>query len=231
MRKLDLRKIFQGSFRNRMNRFNVSVFLTILFTLAALLYATYSINRSANSLPHGNKFTYTFDYFNPYNYMNSYYQFTTGVRILNHITEHSELNYFTALRLASTIVDQCERFNMDPNLVFAIINVESTFKPRSVSERGAVGLMQLMPSTAEYVSEQYGYRYSDEESLLDPVTNVKLGIAYFNFLYKRLGYIHYALWAYNYGPEKQRVVAARSPDFSPLYVKKVLKSWKYFSEQ
>lgn len=226
---MDPGKFIPESFRSRINRFNIAVFLTILFIIASLFYATSSRKGSTDVTSWPN--IYAFNYLNPYNYINPYYRFTNGMRILNHITKHSELNYFTALRLSSAIVAQCEKFNVDPNLVFAIISVESTFKPDSVSDRGAVGLMQIMPSTAEYLSEEYGYSFSDEKSLLDPVTNVKLGIAYLDYLYERLGYIHYALWAYNYGPEQHRVVAARSPDFSPHYVKKVLKSWKYFNEQ
>jgi len=178
--------------------------------------------------PYDSSTTYINSYLNPYIYINSYYRLSAEVRIFKKIIDNSELNYFTAMRLTSTILTQCEKYNIDPDLVFAIINVESTFDSHSVSDKGAVGLMQLLPSTARYISEQYGYSYKDKGSLYDPVTNVRIGIAYFSYLYRKLGYLHYALWAYNYGPRRQSIILNRNPEFTPNYVKQVLTNWQYF---
>ena len=63
---------------------------------------------------------------------------------------------------------------VSPFLIASIIRVESNFQKDAVSPKGAKGLMQLMPSTAEYVAGLKGVEY-DEQSLTDPAFNVALG--------------------------------------------------------
>lgn len=73
---------------------------------------------------------------------------------------------------------------IDPMLVAAIVRVESKFNPNAVSRKGAVGLMQLMPETADWILERDGLMSSlQESSLHDPDLNIKAGTLYLNFLY------------------------------------------------
>ncbi len=87
--------------------------------------------------------------------------------------------------------------------VFSVIRQESAFKTYARSGVGAMGMMQLMPNTAKYVSKKIGVPYKGRNSLLDPKTNIKLGTAYLKDLYKQFdNNILMATAAYNAGPHR-----------------------------
>ena len=81
------------------------------------------------------------------------------------------------------IEENTEKTKLDPRLVAALIYVESGFNPRAISKKGARGLMQLMPDTAEWIAEQRGEFY-DLTSLFLPIKNLDLGIWYLSYLYQ-----------------------------------------------
>ncbi len=87
---------------------------------------------------------------------------------------------------------------LEPFLVSAIIKVESGFRSDALSPRGAVGLMQLMPQTGEWVAAQRGEAYAPE-LLLDPETNIRFGAWYLAYLNREFGDAVIALAAYNGG--------------------------------
>ena len=89
-----------------------------------------------------------------------------------------------------TIERYSEQFAVDPILVRAVIQVESSFDPMCVSHRGARGLMQLMPETAQAL------RLEGD----DPAANVLAGARYLRQLLDRFGSVELALAAYNAGP-------------------------------
>lgn len=90
------------------------------------------------------------------------------------------------------IAKASEKHNVDPALVKAVIMAESSYNPRAVSPRGAVGLMQLMPSTAESLGVANSY---------NPEQNVQGGTKYLKKLIDQFnGEIKLALAAYNAGP-------------------------------
>jgi soluble lytic murein transglycosylase len=70
------------------------------------------------------------------------------------------------------------RHNLDPLLVAAVIRVESKFRPDAVSRKGAVGLMQVMPATAEWIAERVGIGDFSPDMLLDPEVNIRFGTWY-----------------------------------------------------
>jgi hypothetical protein len=83
-----------------------------------------------------------------------------------------------------------EAHGVDPLLVRALIQVESNYRPTAKSRRGAMGLMQLMPSTAR----EYKVR-----NPFDPRANIEAGIKHLKSLLDRLGSTEMALAAYNAG--------------------------------
>lgn len=94
---------------------------------------------------------------------------------------------------------------VDPLLLAAIVRAESGFNPIAESSRGAVGLMQLMPSTARQVAGKLALNYQDRDDLYAQDINLSLGAHYFAEQLKAFrGDLVLALAAYNAGPAKVR---------------------------
>lgn len=90
------------------------------------------------------------------------------------------------------------KYNLDSYLITALIREESYFNPKAGSGAGAKGLMQLMPSTANYIAHKSGIVYNQ---LIDPEDNIKLGCAYINYLKNTHKHNDlFAVAAYNGGP-------------------------------
>jgi soluble lytic murein transglycosylase len=107
------------------------------------------------------------------------------------------------IKYQDVIVEASQRFQVDPYLVLAIIRSESAFRTDRVSKRGAVGLMQIMPETAEWVVNQAGFQPKTPDYLLDPRMNIHIGTWYLSFLLQKFnGNYVKAIAAYNAGPGK-----------------------------
>ena len=109
-------------------------------------------------------------------------------------------------RLSEVIYEETARRNLDPLMILALIRIESGFDAKAISPAGARGIMQIMPETgkklAHRLSGEYGYsalRFT-EESLDDPVLNLRLGIHYLHDLKKQFRNWTATLTAYNFGP-------------------------------
>ena len=100
---------------------------------------------------------------------------------------------------ARTIVAEAKRWDLDHDLILAVIRTESAFNTFAVSKVGALGLMQIMPKTGEMLARQFEIEWSPDV-LFDPVVNIRMGTRYLAFLYGRYGRWESALAAYNWGP-------------------------------
>jgi soluble lytic murein transglycosylase-like protein len=115
--------------------------------------------------------------------------------------------------------------SVEPNLLRAVIVVESGFNSRAVSKRGAIGLMQLMPATAS----RYGV-----SNPYDPRENVHAGARYLKFLMDRFGQdVRLALAAYNAGEQAVDRNGGHVPPFTETlaYVPRVLKIYRMLKDQ
>ena len=139
------------------------------------------------------------------------------------IADLAALSHLSHGRLDDFVTAAARRHQIDPNLVKAIIYIESRFDPSAVSERGACGLMQLMPETAAEV----GVR-----DYLNPQENIAGGIIYFKRMLDIFnGDMGLALAAYNAGPNAVRQYSGIPPyPETQLYVRKVLAVYRILKD-
>ncbi len=122
-------------------------------------------------------------------------------------------------KLYSTMITAAARnLNLRPELLHAVVRAESSYDPRAISRSGAVGLMQLMPGTAQ----RYGV---SERGRWDPEQNLKAGASYLRDLLKVFkSDLRLALAAYNAGENAVKKYGNRIPPYpeTQRYVRKVL---------
>ena len=92
----------------------------------------------------------------------------------------------------------CNRFGVDVADVYAIAWTESKFSSTAKSGAGAIGIMQVMPTTAKWCAEALNMEYKTEK-LYDAEYNITLGVFYYSYLLKKFGDKEKALSAYNAG--------------------------------
>ncbi len=141
-----------------------------------------------------------------------------------------------------TILYYSQTYNIDPLFVSAIIKAESKFLSKAKSRRGAVGLMQLMPSTAKELAEELGYKNITEKDLEDPKKNINLGMYYLSKLDRMFnGDKILILSAYNAGisnaiswrndsPEGKITVNDIPYRETKRYVQRVLRTYQWLKE-
>lgn len=132
--------------------------------------------------------------------------------------------------------------NVDPYLIAAIIREESQYDPKALSRVGAVGLMQVMPSTANSVAHRVGVPPVGRDDLFDAETNIRLGVHYVGQLLDRFsGNVVHTIAAYNAGPiavsnwiarfrgeEQDEFVELIPYQETRYYVKRVLRSYREY---
>jgi soluble lytic murein transglycosylase len=110
---------------------------------------------------------------------------------------------------------------IDKSLVYAMIKVESDFREKIVSHKGAVGLMQVLPTTAEWILEKNGYDF-DNFDLYLAEDNIFIGVLYTEYLYNRFdGDLQKIMAAYNGGSSRIKNDKWKEIEETRYYVKKV----------
>ncbi|PJZ66027.1 lytic transglycosylase domain-containing protein [Leptospira wolffii] len=129
-----------------------------------------------------------------------------------------EENIPNSQALSEIIRKESSKNHLDPNLVKSVIRAESGFKPSAVSSKGAMGLMQLMPGTADLLGV---------DNPFDPEENIAGGTKFLGDLMKKFGDTNLALAAYNAGPGAVQKYDGIPPyKETQDYVKKVNRFWK-----
>ena len=142
------------------------------------------------------------------------------------------------------VLPEAKHYKIDPLFVYAIMREESTFDPKAKSWVGAMGLMQLMPTTAAAENKKSRYRYNPLD-LTVPKQNINLGVSHLGWLFSSQKASNYILVAasYNAGSGRGRRWKAeygtnnmyRTGRFIDIeeteyYVERVIKSYEYYSK-
>lgn len=137
------------------------------------------------------------------------------------------------------------QYNVDENLVYAVIKAESNFNPNAKSSKNAIGLMQLLESTAKDIVRRVDIQIKDEEfkeKLEDVDININLGTKYLSILIERYQNIEIAITAYNAGIGtvdnwiEKGVIKSDGSDIENIpyketnnYVRKILRDYKIYT--
>lgn len=131
-----------------------------------------------------------------------------------------------------------DMYNVDENLIYAIIKNESNFNSEAKSSAGAVGLMQIMEETAEDVIATLDF---EEYNLYSPNDNIQIGTKYFSYLLEKYKEPSLALAAYNAGLGnvddwiKKGIIKSDGTDYenipfkeTNMYVRKILRDYEIY---
>ena len=140
------------------------------------------------------------------------------------------LHYKTGLnknyhsKLSELIVYESKKYGYDPLFLTAVIITESSFNNYARSSKGALGLMQIRPSTGKELASEVNVKWNGSSSLYDPETNIILGAYYLNKLFIDFGDLGLALEAYNHGPSRLKRYLKKG--YRPkIYSQKVFKNY------
>jgi soluble lytic murein transglycosylase len=142
-------------------------------------------------------------------------------RVLAIIDRHNpELTPEVKRKIAETIYEVSVKYeNLDVDLICATITHESahTWRPDVISPAGAMGLMQIMPATGQFLAELEGIRWTRaEEILYDPILNIRLGSRYLSSLIEQYE-LDGGLAAYNGGERRALMWLAQGRDDRVLW--------------
>ena len=109
------------------------------------------------------------------------------------------LHYKYPLKYEEQVTKYSNEFGVEASLVSAVIYEESRFNPYSSSDKGAVGLMQLVPQTAEYISNKLKDKSFNPDKIADIDQNIRYGTYYLKYLNDKYKDLDKVLAAYNAG--------------------------------
>ena len=137
--------------------------------------------------------------------------------------QHSEPGWWVRIQYplsyTAEIRGDSRIYHLDPALVAAVVYEESRFQPGTRSSAGAVGLMQLLPSTARGIAERTGgTHFHPATDLLNPDLNMRYGCWYLHHLMQRYHRVGLALAAYNAGEANVDAWLKQTPRGQPVQI-------------
>lgn len=136
--------------------------------------------------------------------------------------ERIRLPQDTVTDIAGSIHEASVRYNLPPEMILAVIRIESAFDINALSNKGAVGLMQLLPSTAQEIAHDLRMEWSGEQLLRNPQANIEMGAYYLTKMIAQFNDLSVALAAYNSGPGRIAELNQMKADLPMDYAEKVL---------
>lgn len=146
------------------------------------------------------------------------------------------------LKYVDEIKSSSQTYNIEKGIIASVIYAESGFYPNSKSNQGAIGLMQILPSTAEFLANLMKIEYS-KEMLYEPSYNINMGTFYLKYLLEKFNNLTSALASYNagegnvklwllstkYSEDGKEILTTPFPETNH-YISKVLTANKYYSK-
>ncbi len=136
------------------------------------------------------------------------------------IVAYSE-QYQVPADLVALIYDTALRQGMDPELAFRLVAIESAFTVGALSRAGALGLIQVQLGTARFYEPGI-----TADELLDPATNLRIGLRYLHHLIRSYGDTELALLAYNRGPARVEQLLSEGLDPRNGYAASVMDGYR-----
>ncbi|NIP43478.1 MAG: lytic transglycosylase domain-containing protein [candidate division Zixibacteria bacterium] len=143
----------------------------------------------------------------------------------------SDLGAGETRRLANSVYSESKKYGYDPLFILALIKVESSFKKRAVSNKGAMGYMQMKPSTGWDLAQRGDIAWEDKYSLFRSDYNLHLGTLYLSELIFKFKNLKHAIIAYNLGETETRRRLIADEPLPKNYVDRVLDTYHEFREK
>jgi soluble lytic murein transglycosylase len=125
----------------------------------------------------------------------------SAIRTVAKTSHRSDYSLRFPMPYKNLVMDHSKNNKLDPSVIYGVMRRESLFDPFAKSQVGALGLMQLMPSTARYVAKSLGLKKPRQYDILNINNNIKLGTHYFGSVMGRFdNNVALAAAAYNAGP-------------------------------
>jgi len=170
------------------------------------------------------------------NLMSDWNQHHLAIQTISKVKKWDDLTLRFPTPYKEPVMQAANKNTIDPAWVYGVMRRESAFSSNISSSAGAIGLMQLMPTTARYIGQKIGFKKWQYNQLTRPNENISLGSAYLSYLHQKYnGSRILATAAYNAGPKRvdqwilqhQSMAADRWIDTIPFsetraYVKAVL---------
>ncbi len=114
------------------------------------------------------------------------------------VTGKSVMKTLYPMKYAQLVEEYSAEFDIEKELLYAVIKTESSFNPNAVSNADAMGLTQITPETFEWLKTKLGEENNDL-SLFDPETSIKYGAFFLSYLLNEFGNTDTAVAAYHAG--------------------------------
>ncbi len=168
------------------------------------------------------------------------------IMILLVVTRDYYIQFLYPKKYSEYVLKYANEYNIDENLVYAVIKAESNFNPKAQSNKSAIGLMQLLESTAMDIMKVIKYdnkmKNSINDLLLDAETNINFGTKYLSILIDKYENIEIAVTAYNAGIGtvdnwiENGIIKSDGSDVENIpyketnnYVRKILRDYRIYS--
>lgn len=130
--------------------------------------------------------------------------------------------------ISKAIYEESVKYNFNPFLITSLIKTESNFNPKAVSDAYAYGLCQVRRFIAPEIAKSIDIEWNGaEETLFDPIKNIKIGTFYLSMLSRNFEDMHTAIIAYNRGPYYVQEQLTDNKELDHTYLDKIL---NYYSE-